>query len=235
MNAKDFGLDYFQIYGLENPVNLTLRRLSLRTALLRGQFDEEPEKQVLERLTLFADRVEKNEEGLYDENAHLTNYALRRSTASTPVRRWVWISNQFGEKQELLLREVLSLLVPAQKKIRPRGTWSPRTKLDHYLVYRVIEGKPVETPYIGLKDQFGVREARVHYPIAFAVPVWKKHEKEYGILNDRAHLTIYTLGTSRDPSFVIDTLDQFFGHRLLRLGPARYLAAPSEKLDWKEE
>lgn len=232
MNAIEFRLDYFQLYNLEQPVNLASRPLAARTAELKGQFDKVPERYRLEWLFGFADRASKNGEKLYDPNAHLTCYAVRGPTNIQPIRRHVLVANQFGKEQELEIREVFALMVPCVKRIRPQGPSSERTKLDHYNVYRVTQGRPVEGPPIKLADQFDTRETRVYKPYAFAVPVWKKHgNEEFPILNP-AHLTIYWVDSSRDVPTEIDTLDQFFTHRFLKLGVSQLLAVPSKKLRW---
>lgn len=232
MDANDFRLDYFQIYRLDNPVYLTARRLAGRTAEIQGQFDEEPVKRTLEIYRQFADRVMKNEEKLYNPHAHLNCYALRASPIK-PVRRTVWVANQFGEEQVIQIREPIAVMVPARKRVKAANEWTPRTELDHYLVYQVVRAKTVDA-VVKLSDQFGVRKTRVYHPIAFAVPVSKRRpEHESKIINPEAHLTIYLIDKSEDMDVVLDTADQFYSYRLRKLGLGHLLAVPSKKLDWK--
>jgi len=231
MNAIEFRLDYFQIYELERPISI------LRTTIveLRGQFDKEYAKARLISLDKFADRVSKNGEDFYDKNAHLNWYSLRQPNIPNR-RRLVIVRNQFyPQEQELLIYRLVGLLVPAQKRIYPSRKFSPITELDHYKVYRVIEGQRVDRPPVKLEDQFGGREARVYEPYCFAVPVFKKYrDKEYKILNKDAHLTIYKATPSKDVPAVVDTRDQFAARRGLKLGPSYLLAVPSKKVDWKD-
>lgn len=235
MNAVELHLDYFQIYNLVKPIAL-LRRLTAeqRICMLKDQFDEEPIKSRVDVLGKFADRVSKNDEPIFDKNAHLTVYRLNRPRVVT-MRR-VIVANQFqdGKEQEFFTREVLGLMVPARKRFG-RRTFSEETKLDHYRIYRVVEAKPVEK-LVNLEDQFGKRETMVHQPILFAVPVWKKREKEYHINNDEAHLTIYAINGKEEKPIEIDILDQFFHKKPLHLimDISLLLAVPSKKLHWEK-
>ncbi len=251
MNAVDFKLDYFQIYDLKNPIDLSKRREATRIIELKGQFDQAHEKARVESLDKFADRVSKNKEELYDPRAHLTWYSLYYPPdAPGPIRRRVQVINQFKQEHEQVLEihRVIGLLVPAGKRWEKDAKkekvrlFSISAKLDHYKIYEVIEGRPVDQYPVRLEDQFCTREVRVYQPVWFAVPVWKKHGRRvFDILNKKAHLTIYKvdewkLGTA------IETRDQFLS--VLKgnivspggviLGVSRYLAVPTEKLDWKE-
>jgi len=235
MKAIELNLDYFQIYNLIEPIPLVRRlRPEARICKLKDQFDEEPIKGIVEMLGKFADRVSKNEEPLYDKNAHLTIYRLKRP--EPVVMRRVSVANQFNheEPQEFYTREVLGLMVPARKRFARRA-FTDETELDHYKIYRVVEAKPVET-LVNLEDQFGRRETTVHHPVLFAVPVWKKREKEYPIINEEAHLTIYAVNGMELKPIVIDILDQFFPSKPLRLKMdiSLLLAVPSKKLDWEK-
>jgi hypothetical protein len=239
MSAVDLQLDYFQIYDLEPVVSLRGRRLATRTVALRGQFDEEPETGVLTGLIRFADRVSKNGERLYDKGAHLTWYTWVRPLIRRPRWRRVQVSNQFAEEQELHIREAAGLWVPARKKILPDGAWSEKsTRLYHYRVYRVAWAQEVKYPSIELEDQFGGRKTRPLYPVAFAVPVWKKREGQSEPMPDgapgAAHLTIYRVEPSEKLSVKIATRDQFYAFRSLKLGASELLAVPSQKRGWEE-
>ena len=117
MQAVDLKLDYFQIYDLEEVVDLSGRPRVERTVTLTGQFGEE--KGRIERLVRFADRASKNKEELYDPNAHLLGYRLTRMTTVRSRWRRVWVANQLTDKQELHIRGASGLWVPAQKRIRP--------------------------------------------------------------------------------------------------------------------
>lgn len=240
MNAVDLELDYFQIYDLKQAVDLSGRRLSRRTAALRGQFDEEAQTRVLTWLIRFADRVSKNGETLFDKNAHLTGYTFARPLNFRPPLRRVWVANQFTQKegQELQIVDIpVGLWVPAQKRILPDGEWSAKsTTLHHYMVYVVRRAQRVNYPSIRLKDQLIKRKARPLRPVAFAVPVWKKRKPGWQVepmpdgVPGAAHLTIYLVEASENLSNEVATQDQFYTFDSLTLGWTERLAVPSKKL-----
>jgi hypothetical protein len=228
-------LDHFQIYNLENPVDVTQAGVLVG---LTGLFDDEVEQVAkLGIMIRFADRVSKNGEALADPLAHFTIYTLPWKTDPRVIRQ-VTIKNQFitGE-QELEIHEVVALWAPAQKQLGPgrKKPWSLKTQLDHYKVYEAHNGQPGVHDKIDLKDQFDSRQnVRVYYPVAFAVPVAKKYKEQGVILNDDVFLTIYAIDTSKDLSVVINTLDQFWPRYDLRLGVSRLLAVPTKMVSWKE-
>jgi len=219
MNAQDLQLDYFKIYDVMDY------RVEHRVAL-QGQFDEEPENAELLLMSYFANPVSKNQEPLYDPNAHLAWYWLHQPIPE-PMRVVV-VENQFGRTKFVIGRPA-ALLAPAQK--RERGRHFPE-KLDHFKLYWVLRGEPVEKE-VTLQDQFGSEETRVLYPIAFGVPVQKEHEgRVYPIHNDRAHLLIHRIvpQSVRRGKVVRDQ----FGLRYLAFLQSVALAVPSIKLEWKE-
>lgn len=229
MEAKDFRLDYFQIYNFENPQDV---RGITPTIQLRGQFDEDgPEFAKLQYLKKIANPVQKYREDIYNRRGHLVWYNMRSSDVPTAIG--VKLENQFG-KQKIVIYGDVGLLVPAQKRKMPRGKFSKPTKLDHYKIYRVVDHSPVENVDLELKDQFHKRKAKLGYAVAFAVPVEKVHAgREFPIINEKAHLTIYRIAYSKDMPQMVETRDQFNRYRYLKIGRSYLLAAPSEKLDWK--
>ena len=127
MTAKELKLDYFKFYDVAN-------REVDGDVLLRGQFDQRPQKMRLRLLDYFANPVSKNNEPLYDKNAHLAWY--RGVQPSEPPRRVV-LENQFG-KFDIRTGTGYGLLVPTQK-VEP-GSVFPN-ELDHYKVYRLLDVK----------------------------------------------------------------------------------------------
>ena len=220
MNAHELKLDYFQIYDAAN------QRVRERV-ILKDQFDEEPEKNLLTFLDWFANPVSKNGEDIYDKRAHFTGYYLYQSVPDPT--RLVYLENQFGE-QKLVIGRAFRLLVPAAKRTR-EGTLYSR-ELSHYKVYGVIEGEPPRKE-VTLEDQFGRSEATVLYPYGFAAPTEKEHEgRTFPIYNERAHLVLYRLGPRRMRKAV--TVADQFGRYYVGLYQPILLAAPSVKLEWKE-
>lgn len=220
MNAQDLRLDYFLLYEVA--------RQSVRESVaLKGQFDKEPERGKLLFLDRFANPISKNGEDFYDENAHLTCYYLYESMPEPT--RVVVLENQFGE-QKFLIGNGFGLLAPAMKTLERESVFPE--KLDHYKVYEVLEGEPLNA-VVPFRDQFRSAEVRVTYPHGFAVPVEKEHEgKAFPIQNERAHLTLYKVGVSR-MSRVIQVRDQF-GRYILRVERSALLAVPGLKHEWQE-
>ena len=221
MNAQELKLDYFQIYDIAN------QRVRY-SVTLQGQFDQEPKKSELVILDWFANTVSKNGEPIFDRNAHLTCYYLYQPIPEPT--RVVLLENQFGT-QEIYIGHIRGLLTPAEKI--ERGSEFP-DKLDHYKIYRVLDGKPVDRG-VKLKDQFGTSEAKVTYPYAFAVPVKKEHVgKVFSVHNERAHLTIYNI-SHREIAKKSMVRDQFSRrYRYVEIIRSILLAVPSVKVKWGE-
>lgn len=220
MKSQDLKLDYFKFYEVVRNC-----RVDDRVAL-HGQFDMEPEKAELLLRAYFANPVSKNREEIYDRNAHLVWYSLHQQIPE-PTRIIV-AENQFG-KHNFLIGHPIALLVPAWKY--EQGSEFPK-ELDHYKVYRVLEGEPINEE-VTLKDQFGGENVKVFFPVAFAVPVIKKHEgNTYPILNEKAHLLIYNIKPrpAQQARIIRDQFDKYY----LNIFRSRFLAAPSVKLEWRE-
>src|SRR6476660_6127379 len=170
MTAKELKLDYFQIYDLEN-------RPAAGNILLQGQFDDKRLKMQVALVDFFGNPVSKNDEPLYDKNAHLAWY--RGVQPSEPPRRVV-LENQFG-KFDIRTGTGYGLLVPTQK-VEP-GSVFPN-ELDHYKVYRLLDVEEVPQKVLKLRDQFGSDEVKLRLPLFFAVPVTKRvGDKTYPIHN----------------------------------------------------
>ena len=219
MTAKELRLDYFQIYDVAN-------REATGNVFLQGQFDERPLKMELALLDFFANPVAKNEEPIYDKNAHLTWY---RGVQPPEPMREVVLESQFG-RFEIRTGRAYGLLVPTQKV--ESGSVFPKT-LDHYKVYRLVDVEKIPDVTLKLRDQFGASEARLRLPLYFAVPVRKRHEtKEYPIQNERAHLLIFGI-TPRDLQKKVTLRNQFTKGTSLAIVRSLMLAVPSIKREWK--
>ena len=219
MTAMELKLDYFKIYDVEN-------RQVQADVLLRGQFDPRAQRMRLALLDFFANPVSKNDERIYDKNAHLTWY--RGLQAGEPMRQVV-VENQFG-KFDIRTGTGYGLLVPSQKV--EAGSAFPKT-LDHYKVYRLVDVEQVPTVTLKLRDQFGTDEVALRFPMYFAVPVMKKYgDKKYPIQNERAHLLIFGI-TPRNAQRQVTVRNQFARGVTVRVVRSVMLAAPSLKLNWK--
>ena len=219
MTAKQLGLDYFKIYEVAS------QRVQYNVQL-QGQFDKEPDMVELLVFATFANVASKNKEPIVDKNAHLAYYTLHQRVAE-PTRNVV-AENQFG-KQDFRIGNPVGLFAPA-RKYEP-GLEFP-SKLDHFKVYRILEGKPI-MKQIALSDQFGAGDVTAAAPILFGVPVKKTHNGQtFPIHNAKAHLLIYNI-EPRPLEKAVVMADQF-GRRQLHFVRSRAVAAPTVKLEVKE-
>jgi copper(I)-binding protein len=99
-----------------------------------------------------------------DEDHHLMLYDITTRTTQT----WrVDVDNQFGE-QSLTVTGPVMLAVPTIKEEHDPPRW-----LDHYLLYKVIEGEDVQK-VVDLEDQWHKEsDVEVHRPVYFANPAGK--------------------------------------------------------------
>jgi len=219
MTAQELKLDYFKFYDVEN-------RVAEGDVLLKGQFDQRPQKMQLRLVDFFANPVSKNGEPLFNKNAHLAWY--RGIQPPEPLRRVV-LENQFGSFD---IRTVTGygLLAPTQKV--EQGSEFPK-ELDHYKVYRLSDVEQVPAKALKLKDQFGSDEVKLLLPLYFAVPVTKRHgDRTEPIHNERAHLLIFSI-TTRDLQKTIKLRNQFANGISVRVVRSLMLGAPSLKREWK--
>lgn len=224
MNAHDLKLDYFKFYDIKPKPRVKYH------VDLQGQFDEEPERSYITTLRLFANPVKKNEEEIYDPDAHLALYLLDvRPCLLDPFLdpKWeVQAESQFG-KHKFDITYAAALLAPAQK-YEP-GLGFPK-ELDHYKVYSVKrDDRNSLGVIVTLEDQFSEVEAKIQNLIGFAVPVEKEHTgKRYWIHNEKAHLMIFHCKTPHVQQSRL-VADQFGRYRLY-FGQGLYLGVPCLKL-----
>ncbi len=217
MTSEEFRLDHFRAYNIDGVT------VDIAVAL-RGQFDKGFRKHRLVSLDHFANPVDKNGEGIVNDQAHQTWYALDSEGASEP-RRTVRISNQFGD-QTIETGDAGLLITPAEK--RERGSSFPERQ-DHFKCYGVVDGKEIGRT-VTLRDQFLDGSVRVLEPLLFGVPVAKRYKELEPIVNEEAHLTIYRLD-ARDNHEVRTVVDQFDEYGLETLATA-LLAVPTRKVKW---
>jgi hypothetical protein len=220
MTARELKLDYFKFYDVAN-------RDAAADVLLKGQFDKRPQKMQLRLLDYFANPVSKNGEPIYDKAAHLTWY--RGVQPSEPPRQVV-LENQFG-KFEIRTGPGYGVLTPTQKV--EEGSVFPKA-LDHYKVYRLLDVEQTPGTPLKLRDQFGAEEVKLLLPLYFAVPVTKRvGEKTYPIVNERAHLLIFSI-TTREVQKKVQLRSQFTRGAAVQVVRSIMLGAPSVKLEWKQ-
>ncbi len=223
MGSEELGLDHFLFYDIATqPAGDVIG--------VQTQFDvgpaAGPEKLQLRAAIAFANPVQKNDEKILDPNAHLTWYAAY-DWVPDPTRIVNW-TDQFGRRRAYIGRKV-AFLSPTQKA--RRGSKFPE-KLDHYVVFQVLDSSPVGKA-VKLKDQWGGYDAKVYYPRYFAAPSRKWHNGEtHGINNAKAHLAIYQISPSPADK-AAKSRDQF-GTRVVNARRAILLAVPCSKGKWKE-
>ncbi len=158
---------------------------------------------------------------------HLTVYSI--DLIGDPGTWAVGINNQFGEDQNLTVFGPVALAVPTHKLFP--GEHEPPVDLDHYLLYEVTDGVPVDA-WVELYDEFGPEpELLVTVPAYFANPVKKTHATgTTEIVNDLMHLMFYQIvgGTVWVPEVYI--ANQFGDEQLLMLFDPAFLTVPSWKL-----
>jgi hypothetical protein len=216
-------LDHFKCYGAEGYC-------PWEYVFLKDQFLFEPLEVYVTCDWYFCNPVEKLHAGvptpiLYHDN-HLTLYHIEYE-ASLPW--WeVTVYNQFG-RQELLVSDPAFLAVPTQKLVP--GDHGPPVDLDHFLLYNVIGGAPVEAPAI-LHDQFVPEgeEVLVMEPLFFANPVEKTHGTVTPIQDPEAHLVFYAISGGEFQMLL--TIDNQFIAEPEQVGVdyPELLAVPSLKL-----
>jgi len=180
----------------------------------------------------FCNPVEKSVMGIpwpiVNEDNHLTVYNI------TPDYQDYWyveVDNQFGY-QELTVYGPVALAAPTWK-FYP-GEHGPPKYLDHYLLYEVMYGLPVNVP-VELDDEFPLTTGVVDVtlPRYFANPVAKYNYDTgtyTGVWDPKAHLVFYDI--SGNPEFLSWVeVDNQFEYQSLNLTPLeQLLAVPSQKL-----
>lgn len=177
-------LDHLLCYrgpsGPASPVPVTLE----------DQFDAAAGRSaqgVVTEASRFCNPVDKNGEGIFDPDAHLTWYTFA-ADAPGPVPSQVTVRNQFGE-QVLQLGGPDTLAVPTQK-LAP-GSHDFPADLDHFKCYDA-SGDPIGLE-VTLEDQFRNMTALVAAPTKLCNPAKKTHNGLFDIKHPEAHLVCYSL------------------------------------------
>ena len=214
-------LDHFKGYGVDEATAPSLEQV----VYLEDQFVTL--NATVEKAELFCNPVEKLHNDVLTKisnpDHHLTLYGI--SYEEEPQIRLVEVNNQFGTQNLTVWGPVL-LAVPTQK-LEP-GSHEAPLRLDHYLLYEVHEGPPVETA-VGLWDQFGDEDALVYEPVFLANPVRKGHSGAAvtEIVNPEDHLVFYYI-EGQPFQTQVQVVNQF-GDQTLDLSYPELLAVPSQK------
>jgi len=160
---------------------------------------------------------------LSNPDHHFMIYGI--SYDGEPVTEYVEVDNQFGLEQ-LMVRGPIALAVPTQK-----GDHEAPLRLDHYLLYEVLGGPPVEELVI-LNDQFmSEPDADVYEPVYLANPVKKTHGDEVTeIINTDDHLLFYYIDVAGEFTTQVQIGNQFEGGTIDVYDP-ELLAVPSTKTE----
>jgi len=168
----------------------------------------------------FALPVEKNEEPMWNQQAHQTWWII-----SDPQSIW-WtiLQNQFGN-QVWQVKDSRYLVLPATKN-------DPTTILDdinHYKCYDAIG--PALDIEVTLVDQFGSYTMMVKEPVLFCNPVEKTVDGvTYPIINNEAHLACYRVEPFVPSDRDVIAYDQFGDWQITVHEPC-WLCVPSLKLE----
>ena len=219
-------VDHFKAYRVQQQVLAAPEIVGLK-----GQFDANFRPAQIESLRFLCTPVSKNNEGIIDNDHHLSWYKFLNPVPE-PQRDVTIVNQFFPEGTTMRIHRGRSLLVPFQKT-NPGNHPAP-VGLDHYKLYEVIDAAPLN-PIVSLSDQFfeganqetdvPVLQARL-----FGVPVEKQHgEENFPINNERDHLVVYqVVNRNYVPPIAITGNDQF-GNFNLNAFERRFLLVPSDK------
>jgi hypothetical protein len=223
-------LDHFKCYDVVNatdPYGIIVD--------LEDQFVSLSAWMVPTRAEWFCNPVTKWHDGnvtsIVNPNNHLTIYNI-----GSWDRFWhVEIVNQFGP-QNLTVSGPVALAVPTWK-LDP-GNHTPPMYLDHFLLYEVVQGSPVDAN-VDLDDQFpgNATGVNVTMPVYFANPVlWKYHDgDETGAWDPEAHLVFYEISDNPEYYGGVNISNQFELLESCGLNvTGQLLAVPSEKVSYEE-
>ena len=178
----------------------------------------------------FFNPVEKWHDGVPTPISNTDHHLLAYDIYYEEEPQWwqVEVSNQFGV-QSLIVYGPVALALPTQK-IEPMYH-EPPVGLDHFMLYEVIEGPPVNV-VVRLNDQFGDQpEVAVSYPDYFFTPVQKTVDGDIitPIQNPDEHLVSYEIwGELFYPQ--VQVVNQFGEYIFPNVEGPYCLTVPSEKL-----
>jgi hypothetical protein len=218
-------LDHFKCYAASAPAN---HAGAGRNVTLRDQFGASTA--TIARVYNLCNPVDKNQEGINQEDAHLVEYKLVNRVSATGRfrKRTVAVENQFGEMR-LTVQRPNRLMVPSSKAIAPEVPGDVPEQLDHFLCYKIHSSSPAfARRTVNLRDQFLTENASVRGPRMLCNPVSKNGEE---IQSREEHLVCYVArGLGRPRTRAVVTRNQF-GVTAFNAGATRHLCVPSEKTE----
>jgi hypothetical protein len=177
---------------------------------------------ILEKL---ATPVDKNGEGIIDEEAHQLWW---RMDVPQPTRT-VTVLDQFGGFNWTLGNAVY-LLNPALKNVTDPNL--PLPLRNHYLCYEAF-GPDFGGMPVTLTDQFGTVDVHILEAKYLCNPVWKENlitGEMWPIVDQFAHLACYLVDDPNPYGYLVNALDQF-GWFDLDLAVSDCLCVPAIKED----
>jgi hypothetical protein len=185
------------------------------TVTLEDQF-QGPTTLTVDEPLEFCAPTDKNGEGIFDEEEHLTMYGASQELSDHLI---VSTEDQFGE-HTLDVVGARVLLVPTEK-----NELGFPDRLNHYWCYQA-NGPRLRNTTVTLDDQFGADTVRVIQPNLFCNPVDKNGE---GIEDDDLHLTCYDIKGPQKTEAQEFEVDNQFEHDFFTVTSWNLLCVPSEK------
>ena len=185
---------------------------------LVDEFEGESKYQV-KKLKKLLNPVNKNNEGIVNEESHLVEYKIKQLKGETKFKgiKEIPVFNQFGELT-VDIKKVKTLLVPSAKDHDEEPNELEEITINHFKCYEAKESKHTpkfEKRNVNLDDQFGEVNMQVYKPKMLCSPVDKNNE---GIVNEDAYLMCYDLkkikGEPKFKKISVFTNDQFTSEKL---------------------
>ena len=175
--------------------------------------------------------VDKNNEGISDENSHLVSYDIKESKGESKFKKIedVLVTNQFGDLT-VDITNPKTLMVPSFKDHFEIPDEPINPEINHFKCYDAKESKDTpkfEKRNVSLVDQFGNLNMEVYKPKTLCSPVDKNDE---GVIDEENFLMCYDLKEIKgEPKFekVSVFTNNQFGPEELEAKKPKQLCVPS--------
>ncbi|MEX0861824.1 immunoglobulin-like domain-containing protein, partial [Nitrosopumilus sp.] len=242
----------FYKYFLENPNSDKYKKFKKYFKYFERYYEKHPQDQQITLVDEFEGEtkynvkkveklfnpVDKNNEGISDEESHLVEYKIEKINDKSKFKGIsnIPVTNQFGDLV-IDIKSAKTLLVPSSKSHDSIPSELDEIRINHFKCYdaKVSKNTPqFDKRDVSLTDQFGSMTMNVYKETMFCTPVDKNNE---GIVNDENYLMCYDLKKIRgEPKFTkvnVFTNNQFGGQKL-QAEEAERLCVPSKILDEPE-